>query len=73
MGGVWGCLRRDILNSLPLVRLTGPVQKPSSEQQLSQMNLVADEARGIGLGLKICLEDIHPYWNMLEGPLQDLL
>lgn len=72
-GGVRGCWRRDILDSLPSVRLTGPVQTPSSKQQLSQMILVGNEARGTGLGLKICLEDIHPSGNLLEGPLQDLL
>lgn len=72
-GGVWGCWRRDILDSLPSVRQRGPVQTPSSEQQLSQMNLVTNEVRGIGLGLKICHEDIHPWMNLLEGPLPDLL
>lgn len=74
-GGVWGCWRRDILDSLPSVRLTGPVQTPSSEQQGSQLVLVVDETRtrGTGLGMKIYFEDIHPCGNLLDGPLRELL
>ncbi|KAK2871329.1 hypothetical protein Q8A67_023856 [Cirrhinus molitorella] len=67
-GGVWGCWRRDILDSLPSVRLTGPVQTPSSEQQGAHMVFVTAEtrARGIGLATKICF-----CLYLMEGPLED--
>lgn len=74
-GGVWGVWRRDILDSLPSVRVTSPVQTTSSEQQHSfalkpsQPILVANgaRARSIGQSVKICFEDVHPLGNLLDA------